>query len=74
MLTLADVIECFSGVRPLRVAQPIHAMAIDSRQVQPGDLFVALTGERVDGHSFVHDAFARGAVAALIDKAAPRRV
>jgi len=71
MLTLADVIECFSGARPVRVAQPIHAVAIDSRQVQPGDLFIALRGERTDGHNFVRDAFARGAVAALIEQDAP---
>ena len=71
MLTLADVLECFLGVRPLRAAQPIHAVAIDSRQTQPGDLFVALRGERTDGHDFVQDAFARGAVAALIEQDAP---
>jgi len=71
MLTLADVIECFSSVRPVRVAQPIHAWVIDSRQAQAGDLFVALKGERTDGHNFVRDAFARGAVAALIEQDAP---
>ena len=36
---------------------------IDSRKVQLGDLFVAIKGERVDGHHYVADAFARGAVA-----------
>jgi UDP-N-acetylmuramoyl-tripeptide--D-alanyl-D-alanine ligase len=39
---------------------------IDSRQVIPGALFVALPGERVDGHTFVSSAFERGAVAALV--------
>ena len=71
MLTLSDVIECFSGTQPGRDVQPIHAVAIDSRQVQPGDLFVALKGERTDGHNFVYDAFARGAIAALIAQDAP---
>src|SRR5512136_3006103 len=76
MLTLADVIECFSGVRPVRadlrpIAQPIHAWVIDSRQAQAGDLFVAFKGERADGHNFIRDAFARGAVAALIEQDAP---
>jgi UDP-N-acetylmuramoyl-tripeptide--D-alanyl-D-alanine ligase len=41
-------------------------VAIDSRQVQPGDLFAALKGEQVDGHAYVADAFRRGAVAALV--------
>ncbi len=38
----------------------------DSRQVRPGDLFWALPGERFDGHEFVAEAFAAGAVAAVV--------
>jgi UDP-N-acetylmuramoyl-tripeptide--D-alanyl-D-alanine ligase len=38
----------------------------DSRALAPGDLFVALQGERFDGHDFVVDALSRGAVAALV--------
>jgi len=38
----------------------------DSRTLQDGDLFVALSGERFDGHDFVAAAFERGAVAALV--------
>jgi len=38
----------------------------DSRAVEPGDLFVALAGERFDGHDFVDRAFERGAAAALV--------
>jgi len=41
----------------------------DSRTVKAGDLFVALRGERFDGHSFVAQAAAAGAAAALIDRA-----
>lgn len=41
---------------------------IDSRKVQPGDLFVALKGERVDGHEYVQQAFAAGAIAAVIER------
>lgn len=39
---------------------------IDSRKVQAGDLFIAIKGERFDGHDYVADAFARGAVAAVV--------
>lgn len=39
---------------------------IDSREVAPGDLFVALRGERFDGHDFVPEAFRAGAAAALV--------
>ncbi|HET9339492.1 MAG TPA: Mur ligase domain-containing protein, partial [Casimicrobiaceae bacterium] len=38
----------------------------DSRSVEPGDLFVALAGERHDGHAFVSSAFGRGAAAAIV--------
>jgi UDP-N-acetylmuramoyl-tripeptide--D-alanyl-D-alanine ligase len=40
----------------------------DSRAVGPGGLFVAIEGERLDGHTFVGDAVARGAVAALVHR------
>ncbi|MDJ0641859.1 MAG: UDP-N-acetylmuramoyl-tripeptide--D-alanyl-D-alanine ligase [Erythrobacter sp.] len=41
---------------------------IDSRDVRPGDLFVALKGETMDGHKFLPQAFAAGAVAAITDR------
>jgi UDP-N-acetylmuramoyl-tripeptide--D-alanyl-D-alanine ligase len=41
---------------------------IDSRRIQPGDLFVAIKGENFDGHQFVADALKKGAVAAVISK------
>ncbi|MBA2597878.1 MAG: UDP-N-acetylmuramoyl-tripeptide--D-alanyl-D-alanine ligase [Chloroflexia bacterium] len=40
----------------------------DARQAQPGDLFIALRGERFDGHDFVDDAVAAGAIAALVGR------
>ena len=41
---------------------------MDSRDVRPGDLFVALKGEAMDGHRFLPKAFAAGAVAAITDR------
>jgi UDP-N-acetylmuramoyl-tripeptide--D-alanyl-D-alanine ligase len=41
----------------------------DSRAVQPGDLFVALAGEKFDAHQFLAEAAARGAAAMLIESA-----
>ena len=46
----------------------VSAVGIDSRAVGPGSLFVAIAGERVDGHDFVADAFERGAVAAVVHR------
>lgn len=45
----------------------ITEAAIDSRQVIPGGMFIAIPGENVDGHNFVSQAFERGAVLALIE-------
>ncbi len=45
---------------------PWHGIGWDSRTVQPGMLFAALPGQQVDGHDFVDEACARGAVAALV--------
>ncbi|MEW6510419.1 MAG: UDP-N-acetylmuramoyl-tripeptide--D-alanyl-D-alanine ligase [Bacteroidota bacterium] len=43
-------------------------VSTDSRTAGEGDLFVALRGERFDGHAFVAAAFARGALAAVVDE------
>ena len=44
------------------------AVTTDSRNVQPGQLFVALSGERFDAHDFVDQAREQGAVAALVSR------
>ena len=46
----------------------IRGVAIDSRTLQPGDLFVALRGEREDGHAYVAAAAAAGAVGAVVEE------
>jgi UDP-N-acetylmuramoyl-tripeptide--D-alanyl-D-alanine ligase len=45
-------------------------VSIDSRTVQPGDLFIAIKGPNRDGHDHVADALAKGAAAAMVDEAA----
>lgn len=47
---------------------PIGGLAADTRAVQPGDLFAAIRGERVDAHTLLPAAFAAGARAALVDR------
>jgi UDP-N-acetylmuramoyl-tripeptide--D-alanyl-D-alanine ligase len=46
---------------------PLSGVAVDSRQVRPGDLFVALSGAKVDGHDFAREAAAAGARAVLVE-------
>lgn len=50
------------------------AVVIDSRRAEPGSLFVALPGERVDGHDFVAAAVTGGASAALVGRELPLAV
>jgi UDP-N-acetylmuramoyl-tripeptide--D-alanyl-D-alanine ligase len=49
----------------------VTGAAIDSRACRPGDLFVAIRGERTDGHDHLADAAAHGAVAALVAREVP---
>ncbi|MBA8794314.1 UDP-N-acetylmuramoyl-tripeptide--D-alanyl-D-alanine ligase [Friedmanniella endophytica] len=49
----------------------VTSVVVDSRQAQPGSLFVALPGEHVDGHDFVARAAQAGAVAALTTRPVP---
>ncbi|THF61900.1 UDP-N-acetylmuramoyl-tripeptide--D-alanyl-D-alanine ligase [Pseudothauera nasutitermitis] len=65
MLSLQDASRALSA-RATGVARFTH-VGTDSRAVKPGQLFVALRGERFDGHDFIADAAAAGAVAALVD-------
>jgi UDP-N-acetylmuramoyl-tripeptide--D-alanyl-D-alanine ligase len=68
MLTLADALQALTKYRPEGNTPVITEAAIDSRQVIPGSLFVAITGERVDGHDFLDEVFKRGASFALVQK------
>ena len=47
----------------------ITGIRYDSRQVQPGDLFVAVTGYAADGHRFIPMAVEKGAAAILCERA-----
>jgi UDP-N-acetylmuramoyl-tripeptide--D-alanyl-D-alanine ligase len=68
MLTLAHVVEALTGYQSAGGSQVITDVVIDSRLTIPGALFVALPGERTDGHNFVAAAFAKGASAAIVQR------
>jgi len=65
---LSEIAEAVGGALhgPDGVA---NAVATDSRSVAPGTVFVAIAGERLDGHDYVADAFERGAAAAMVHRA-----
>lgn len=48
--------------------RPITAFVVDSRQVKPGACFVARPGEQVDGHDFIPQALAAGAIAVIAER------
>jgi len=68
MLKLADALEALTNLHLEETTPVITEAVIDSRQVIPGSLFVAIPGERVDGHDFLDEAFKRGASFALIQR------
>ena len=45
-----------------------YGVSIDSRTIQPGDIYIALKGEKFDGHDYVCDALQKGAIAAVVSK------
>lgn len=53
-------------------APAVRGIAFDSREVEEGDVFVAVSGGLVDGHDFCAQAVARGAVAVIAERALPR--
>lgn len=68
-LTLAEVARATGGV--LAQGDPstrIASVTVDSRAVPPAALFVAIAGQRTDGHRFVAQAWAAGAAAALVQR------
>jgi UDP-N-acetylmuramoyl-tripeptide--D-alanyl-D-alanine ligase len=66
-LMLDEVVAALEGVPDRAVpVTSISRVTTDSRAVGPGDLFVAIRGERFDGHDFVNHALAAGAMAAVV--------
>ena len=72
--TSAEIVAA-SGGALAGAAFAATGVSIDTRTIEPGDLFVALAGER-DGHDFIEQALARGAAGALASRpgAGPRIV
>ena len=72
-LTLAGLARCGAG-RLVGEDRSVAAISIDSRSLPPGALFVALRGERFDGHDFVQAAADRGACGLLVERELPVRI
>lgn len=64
-MTLAQIANLLGLTTPVSNVE-CHGMSIDSRTIQPGNLFIAITGARFDGHDFLQEAKNKGAVAAIV--------
>jgi UDP-N-acetylmuramoyl-tripeptide--D-alanyl-D-alanine ligase len=69
-LTLQQVRQAVGGNALTAIpsdAPPIEAVCTDTRRMEKASLFIALRGEKYDGHNYMPDAAAGGAIAALVD-------
>jgi UDP-N-acetylmuramoyl-tripeptide--D-alanyl-D-alanine ligase len=64
--TSAEIAAATGGTASADFA--VSGVAYDSREVGPGDLFVALKGESTDGHKFVEQAFRQGAAGVIVSE------
>ncbi|HZE26716.1 MAG TPA: UDP-N-acetylmuramoyl-tripeptide--D-alanyl-D-alanine ligase [Terriglobales bacterium] len=67
-LPLSKIEEFLGATGECELKEVAQGYSIDSRTLQPGELFFAVKGERFDGHDFVHQALERGAVSAVVRK------
>ena len=69
-MTLAQAAEACGGKLCGRYDEnsPLGRIVIDSRAVEPGDLFAAYKGERVDGHDYISAAFDKGAACCVAQR------
>lgn len=65
-LTIAQI-SAILGINARNESITCAGVSIDTRTIQPNNLFIALTGSRVDGHHFVQTAYEKGAAAALVN-------
>jgi UDP-N-acetylmuramoyl-tripeptide--D-alanyl-D-alanine ligase len=66
VFTADDLVRLTGGRLLARSDRPIRGAAVDSRLVERGEVFVALPGERTDGHAYLADAVAGGAAALIV--------
>lgn len=71
MMRLSDLLRAAGVNAVLRANPEIAGVRIDSRQVMPGDLFLALRGAKDDGSRYAGEALARGAAAVLSEGDSP---
>jgi UDP-N-acetylmuramoyl-L-alanyl-D-glutamate--2,6-diaminopimelate ligase len=68
MKKLSDIISLVKYERIGNIDVAIQSLVFDSRKVQQGDVFVAVGGTQIDGHTFIEEVISKGAVAIVCEK------
>ena len=66
--TIDELLAATAGEAIGRPAVPLSGVSIDTRTLSAGDIFVAIKGEKLDGHGFVPAALAAGAGLAVVSR------
>jgi UDP-N-acetylmuramoyl-tripeptide--D-alanyl-D-alanine ligase len=66
--TIEELVAATGGELVGEVSVPLQGVAIDSRAIQPGDVFVAIKGDRTDGHIYAASALKAGAGLAIVSR------
>ena len=56
----------FESITKSKLHRPVTGLSTDSREIKEGDLYIAINGEKVNGHQFLNEVLQTGAVAALV--------
>ncbi len=70
MYTTTQIAKILQANSPLEDALVSH-ISTDSRNIKAGDLFIALKGEKFDGHMYVKEVLKKGAVCAIVERLIP---
>jgi len=68
MFTIDEIVQITHGKLLRKQDSFVYSVSTDSRTIQKGDLFIALSGENFDGHQFIDEVAAKGAGCALVSK------
>jgi UDP-N-acetylmuramoyl-tripeptide--D-alanyl-D-alanine ligase len=66
-----ELVAATGGTLLGNVTQPLNGVSIDSREIAAGDIFVAIKGDRMDGHDFAATALKVGAGLAIVSRTTP---
>ena len=67
-MTLNELIKVVKGITNLNSNKLINNIKTDSRKIKKCDIFIALKGDKYDGHDYINEAVDKGCIACIVDK------